>query len=69
MSKAGSTPTFAGPSCVRLVKAPALRRLPSGLLVEHARGRRRQAAPCTCSVAGDVAYTLPSRSWIRPARI
>jgi hypothetical protein len=41
MSKAGSTPTFAGPSCVRLVKAPALRRLPSGLLVEHARGRHR----------------------------
>jgi hypothetical protein len=31
MSEAGFTPTLPGPSRVRLVKAPALRRLPSGL--------------------------------------
>src|ERR1700730_17059724 len=29
----------------------------------------RQAVPRACSVAVDVAYSLPSRSWIRPARI
>src|SRR5438094_8546319 len=28
-----------------------------------------QAVACACSVAGGVAYSLPSRSWIRPARI
>jgi len=28
-----------------------------------------QAVAGACSVAGDVAYSLPSRSWIRPARI
>jgi hypothetical protein len=26
-----------------------------------------QAVACACYVAGDVAYSLPSRSWIRPA--
>src|SRR6266446_5313400 len=29
----------------------------------------RQAVARACSVAVDVAYSLPSRSWIRPARI
>src|SRR6266436_484224 len=28
-----------------------------------------QAVACACSVAGGVAWSLPSRSWIRPARI
>ena len=27
-----------------------------------------QAVACACYVAGAVAYSLPSRSWIRPAR-
>jgi 5-methyltetrahydropteroyltriglutamate--homocysteine methyltransferase len=27
-----------------------------------------QPVPCVCAVASDVAYSLPSRSWIRPAR-
>jgi len=30
-SAVGSTPTLPGPSCARLLKAPALRRRPSGL--------------------------------------
>jgi hypothetical protein len=27
-----------------------------------------QPVPCVCAVESDVAYSLPSRSWIRPAR-
>ena len=37
-------------------------------LVGHARGRRRVSVQAISCAAGDVAYSLPSRSWIRPAR-
>jgi hypothetical protein len=38
-------------------------------LVKHARGRHQlRLSRLFCSVAGYVAYSLPSRSWIRPAR-
>jgi hypothetical protein len=37
-------------------------------LVEHARGRHRVPVQAVGCAAGDVAYNLPSRSWIRPAR-
>ena len=38
-------------------------------LVEHARGRYPIPVQTVACAAGDVAYNLPSRSWIRPARI
>ena len=41
--------------------------------VEELRGGasviRGQAVACVCSVSVGVAWSLPSRSWIRPARI
>jgi hypothetical protein len=37
-------------------------------LVGHAYGRRRVSVQAIACAAGDVAYSLPSRSWIRPAR-
>ena len=33
-------------------------------LVGHARGRRRVSVQAISRAAGDVAYSLPSRSWI-----
>ena len=38
-------------------------------LVEHARGRDPIPVQTVACAAGDAAYNLPSRSWIRPARI
>src|SRR4029077_8291096 len=37
-------------------------------LIKHARGRHRVLSSGSVACAGDVAYSLPSRSWIRPAR-
>ena len=49
---------------------------PTEVLCHQLRTARRrfdgvagQAVACACSVAGGVAWSLPSRSWIRPARI
>src|ERR1700732_3804004 len=66
-SLVGSEPTLLGPNCARLSKVPALRRPPSGL-VERVRDCHRVPAQAVACAAGDVAYNLPSRSWIRPAR-
>ena len=48
--------------------------LPATEGAQHSGDRRTvagqgQAVACACSVAGGVAWSLPSRSWIRPARI
>ena len=60
------------PSILRLVPQPCCRkwcrRAPSGVGRLFSR-TRVQAVASTCSSVGEVAYSLPSRSWIRPARI
>jgi hypothetical protein len=53
-----SAPRGRRPPCVEVPLA----------LVEHARGRHRVPVQAVVCAAGDVAYSLPSRSWIRPAR-
>src|SRR6516165_6128841 len=69
-SAVGSTPTSPGPSYARLSKALASRRGPSGPNCTATCCHRVPAHAVTCaySAAGNVAYSLPSRSWIRPAR-
>jgi hypothetical protein len=60
-----------GPSCARLSKVLALRRHRSGSSQTcswASPSSQVQTVASDCSVAGDVAYSLPSRSWIRPTR-
>ena len=59
-------------SAERAQSAPRGRRSPCVevllALIEHARGRHRVPVQAVVCATGDVAYSLPSRSWIRPAR-